>query len=133
MLPAILNSSDFLNEKYSKPIYGTDDITSRNFENKIWIEFDDHRKVKDPYKSLPKLFSNASEHDVELLSESDDLNSGGLALTAYARLQFTEMSDYEREELERGLLMYCELDTLAMVIIQEAWREMINKSKIMSV
>jgi len=39
------------------------------------------------------------------------------------------MSDYERKELERGLLMYCELDTLAMVMIQEAWRKMINENK----
>jgi hypothetical protein len=72
------------------------------------------------------MFAEASEHDIELLSESDELNNGGLALTAYTRLQFTEMSDYERKELERGLLMYCELDTLAMVMIQQAWEEMIN-------
>ncbi|WP_269520397.1 DUF2779 domain-containing protein [Alteromonas sp. BMJM2] len=127
VLPAILNSSQFLQEKYVKPIYGAKDLPSLNFENKAWIKFDENGKVIDPYKSLPKMFSEASEHDIELLSESDELNNGGLALTAYARLQFTEMSDYERKELERGLLMYCELDTLAMVMIQEAWREMINE------
>lgn len=126
VLPAILNSSQFLQEKYAKTIYGTEELPSFNFENKVWIEFDDVGKVKDPYKSLPKMFAEASEHDIELLSESDELNNGGLALTAYARLQFTEMSDYERKELEHGLLMYCELDTLAMVMIQEAWQAMIN-------
>jgi hypothetical protein len=31
------------------------------------------------------------------------------------------MSDYERGELEAALLKYCELDTLAMVMIYEAW------------
>jgi len=51
------------------------------------------------------------------------LSNGGAALTAYAKLQFTEMSDYEREALTQGLLKYCEPDTLAMVIIYEAWRE----------
>ncbi|OJF69883.1 hypothetical protein BK026_14470 [Alteromonas sp. V450] len=126
VLPAILNSSQFLKEKYKQPIYGTEELPSLNFKNKAWIEFDESGKVKDPYKSLPKMFAEASEHDIALLSESDELNNGGLALTAYARLQFTEMSDYERKELERGLLMYCELDTLAMVMIQEAWQEMVN-------
>ena len=126
VLPAILNSSQFLQEKYEQPIYGTEELPSLNFKSKAWIEFDDNGKVKDPYKSLPKMFAEASEHDIALLSESDELNNGGLALTAYARLQFTEMSDYERKELERGLLMYCELDTLAMVMIQEAWQEMVN-------
>ena len=42
---------------------------------------------------------------------------------AYARMQFEVMSDYEREELKRALLKYCELDTLAMVMIVEAWRD----------
>lgn len=128
VLPAMLNSSKFLQQKYSKPIYGTQELPSLNFENKIWIQFDDTGKVQDPYKLLPTLFADASEHDVELLSELEELNNGGLALTAYARLQFTEMSEYERKELERGLLKYCELDTLAMVMIQEAWQEMMSKS-----
>ena len=38
---------------------------------------------------------------------------------AYARLQFDEISDDEREELREVLLRYCELDTLAMVMIYE--------------
>jgi hypothetical protein len=29
----------------------------------------------------------------------------------------------ERQEIRRALLRYCELDTLAMVMIYEAWRE----------
>ena len=46
-------------------------------------------------------------------------------MTAYARMQFGEMSDYERNELTKSLLKYCELDTFAMVVIYEEWREMI--------
>ena len=38
---------------------------------------------------------------------------------AYARMQFDEMSDFERKELAEALLRYCELDTLAMVMIYE--------------
>ena len=124
VLPAVLNSSEFIKEKYSKPIYGTDaGIKSHNFSNYTWI-VEEAGKVKDPYKLLPKMFQDASDKYYELLSETDELNNGGAALTAYAKIQFEEMSDYERKELENGLLMYCELDTFAMVMIYEAWRDL---------
>lgn len=126
VLPAILNSSQYLKDKYSKPVYGSNEMRSLNFQNKTWIEFDEKWSVKDPYKLLPKMFAEISDHDVELLSEGDELNNGGLALTAYAKLQFTHMSEYEKEELRKALLCYCELDTFAMVAIFEAWREMVN-------
>ena len=45
-------------------------------------------------------------------------------MMAYARLQFGDISDQERQTTESALLRYCELDTLAMVMIWEAWREM---------
>ena len=48
-------------------------------------------------------------------------------MTAYSRLQYEDMSDYERTEIKKALLKYCELDTMAMVMIYEAWREMLNE------
>ncbi|MDC0122400.1 hypothetical protein OAH99_01775 [Planktomarina sp.] len=60
---------------------------------------------------------------VVLLSQDDKLKNGGAALMAYARMQFEVMSDYERGELQNALRKYCELDTLAMVMIVEAWRD----------
>jgi hypothetical protein len=80
-------------------------------------------KMLDPYAQLLPLFQDISAHDAQLLFEDTELSNGGAALTAYAKLQFTEMTDYEREALMQGLLKYCELDTLAMVMIYEAWRE----------
>ena len=56
-----------------------------------------------------------------------ELRDGGAAMTAYARMQFTEMSDTERDVLRIALLKYCELDTLAMVMIFEAWREWLKE------
>jgi hypothetical protein len=123
VLPATLNSSDYLKEKYSKPIYGTSEISSKNFKDWVWFKFKDG-KVRDPYKLLPLMFQDADKCD-DLLSGSDELNDGGAAMTAYARMQFEEMSDYERDELTNSLLKYCELDTFAMVMIYEAWREMV--------
>lgn len=121
ILPAILNSSDYIKKKYSKPIYGAPDgIPSANFSDWTWVEYD-AGQVIDPYKLLPKLFSDAPDDLDERLTEDDSLANGGAALTAYAKMQFTEMSDFERGELRAGLLKYCELDTLAMVMIYEAW------------
>ncbi len=126
VLPAMLNSSQYLQDKYSKRIYGADDgIFSFNFMDWKWIEFQDGI-VMDPYKLLPKMFKDISDKDFALLSDSDELRDGGAALTAYSRLQFEEMSDYERLEIKKALLQYCELDTFAMVMIYEGWRDLVN-------
>jgi hypothetical protein len=130
VLPAILNSSDFVKSKYSKKIYGSKDgIKSLNFPDWQWIAYDDNGKVIDPYKKLPKLFQDSSDKNNLLLTDEDELNQGGAALTAYGRMQFTEMSEYERNELSNALLRYCELDTFAMVMIVEAWMDWINTIK----
>jgi hypothetical protein len=49
-----------------------------------------------------------------------------MALTAYAKLQYVDMTDKERDELTSGLKKYCELDTLAMVMIYEHFREIVQ-------
>ena len=84
VLPASLNSSAYLKQKYSQPI-GAINLTSTNFEDShIWLKS---------------------------------------ALTAYAKLQYEDMTDKERAKITTGLLKYCELDTLAMVMIYEHFRE----------
>ena len=126
VLPAILNSSNFLKNKYSKPIYGAKDgIKSLNFKDWTWLEIKND-KVIDPYKKLPKLFKDVSDKNFEMLTEDDELANGGAALTAYGRMQFSEMSEIERNELSAALLRYCELDTMAMVMIYEAWRNWVT-------
>jgi len=129
VLPAVLMSSGFLQEKYANPIYGDEGgIPSLNFTKHTWLIMDDGQ-VMDPYKQLPTLFNDVSYKNIELLSEEDELANGGAAMTAYAKIQFEDMSEYEREELERGLLKYCELDTLAMVMVYEAWTAMLNEAQ----
>jgi hypothetical protein len=123
VLPAVLNSSEYLKNKYSKAIYGAEGgIKSLNFKNWQWLEMKDG-EVVDPYKKLPKLFQDITDRNFTIMSQEDELNNGGGALTAYGRMQFSEMSEMERKELSSALLRYCELDTLAMVMIYEAWRE----------
>jgi len=132
VLPSVLNSSDFLKDKYSKPIYGAENgIKSLNFEDEIWAKFEDGQ-VLDPYQLLPKLFSDMGEEDYDSInfedeeSYGDEINDGGAAMTAYYRLQFEDIPKEIRSEIERALLKYCELDTLAMVMIYEAWSDMIK-------
>jgi hypothetical protein len=127
VLPAILNSSSFLKEKYNAPIYGSE-ITSLNFKDWTWIEMDADGSVKDPYKLLPRMFQDVSEKNFSILSEEDELRNGGAALTAYGKMQFSEISEYEKNELCQALLKYCELDTLAMVMIYEHWKWLVDRA-----
>ena len=49
------------------------------------------------------------------------LADGAAAMIAYARMQFSEMGEAERRAIRQALLKYCELDTLAMVMLWEYW------------
>lgn len=125
VLPAVFESSPFIRDKYSKPI-GEIDLNSLNFNpDKCWLKIIDG-VVQDPYKSLPKVFDEWDD-DFEIISEMEDINNGGAALTAYGKLQYTDMSDEERLKIKDALLRYCELDTLAMVMIFEHLKELTEK------
>lgn len=126
VLPAILNSSSYLQEKYSKPIYGAPGgIKSLNYTGWTWVQYDADGRVVDPYDLLPPVFDKETDASIEFLTEDGEIREGGAAMIAYCRMQFSEMSDYERGMLKSALLKYCELDTFAMVLICEAWREML--------
>lgn len=129
VLPSVLSRSTYLQDKYAKPIYGKNSsIKSKNFDNGwIWIQRDPDSKVIDPYKLLPKLFNDIDEDMTNSFITEDSINSGGAALTAFAKIQFVQMSDTERNLVIHGLLKYCELDTLAMVMIFEYWKELIHR------
>ena len=126
VLPAALKSSAFLKNKYGSPI-GKLNLTSKNFEDThIWLQTD-NGEVLNPYKLLPPVFEGWNEMELEEnISEIEDIADGGAALTAYAKLQYQDMTDKERSQITKGLLMYCELDTLAMVMIYEHFLEITN-------
>jgi hypothetical protein len=127
VLPAVLNDSEFLKEKYGQPIYGGE-IESKNFSNQVWVKLDENGNAEDPYKLLEPVFKDLSVDQLETLvtSENSGMNDGGAAMMAYARMQFGEMTDFERESYKNALLRYCELDTLAMVMIYEHWKSIVN-------
>lgn len=136
VLPAILNSSAKLREKYSRPIYGKE-IKSCNYtpeEAMAWIETDEDNKVKSPYKCLNDIasFLGISEEEMNLYEtrseegKAEDYNetiaNGGAALAAYTKLQFAD--EKWTTAIEKALYRYCELDTMSMVFIWEYFHEM---------
>ena len=132
VLPAILNSSELIKSKYSKPVYGTPEMPSLNLENKVWIEYEeDGKTVKNPYKLLPSVstYLDIPQEELDKMEREDDdtVSNGGAALAAYGKLQFsdTQMS----QALEKALLCYCELDTLAMVFIWEYFNDCCKKAQ----
>ena len=129
VLPSVLNSSDFIKDKYSQPIYGTAEMLSCNLSSpKSWIEYGEDKVVKNPYKLLPSISSylgiDVDLDDIEI-EDSESVANGAAALMAYAKMQFSEGAMLKA--LEQSLLTYCELDTLAMVFIWEYFYKECNK------
>ena len=138
VLPAVLNASKFLQEKYSRPIYGSE-IPSQNIPRSApipWITFDAAGHVENPYKHLPPIssyFPEESRESVDGACEGDDgedggetVANGGAALWAYGMMQFTDGAN--SDALTKALLRYCELDTMAMVFIWEYFNDMCSRT-----
>jgi len=123
VLPAVLNASAELQTKYKAPLYGSAAMPSLNYNTGFsWIQFDEQGKVRDPYKLLPALKKDILGEDLETINRiygDDFIGNGGAAMTAWSYMQFAEMTDEEREDIQHALKKYCELDTLAMAFIME--------------
>lgn len=119
VLPAILNSCEYLQNKYTKTLKEIR-LSSQNFkDNHIWLS-NTGGVYDNPYKKLPKLFEDWTAEELdEVVSGMEELADGGAALTAYGKMQYTDITDAELNELSSALLKYCELDTLAMVMLYE--------------
>jgi len=127
VLPAVLKSSAYLRQKYQQPIYGRE-IPSKNYSGFSWWE-ERSGTLIDPYQRLKELTQQmlgdqgADQADLEALDVDIEIAEGGAAAMAFARLQFEDLSPETRQAIQAALLRYCELDTLAMVMVVEAWRE----------
>ena len=121
ILPSILQTSSLLKKKYSSPIYGTPSMPSKNFKAMTWIQ-----GKADPYELLPPVSADIPLDVERVFGENDKIDQGGAAMTAYAKVQFTQCSAAEVAGVERALLKYCELDTLAMVMLWEEWQDQLQ-------
>lgn len=167
VLPAILNSGTYLQEKYGKPIYGSE-IKSYNYTAEsplTLIVKNESGEVQNPYKALPQLkeiqdeligkiaaqglwskeeleqyvqSASADEMDAD---EDTRINNGGLPLVLFRSFQALDPNvDWEKaitaanpskdaikyNALRKGLLKYCELDTMSMVLIWEYFNNVVN-------
>ena len=130
VLPAVLNSSSYLQNKYSQKIYGSE-IPSLNIPTNdpiAWISRMADGTIDNPYHLLPSVskYLGLTDEQVWKLEDnqaewSDDedmtVANGGAALTAYSKLMFCDGK--MDKALRTALLRYCELDTMAMVFIWE--------------
>ncbi len=111
---------------YSDPnLYGKGKkYSSLNFEGHLWL---DPEKNYDPYKTLPAIFSDSF---IEMYGKNEDLDDfedvadGSAAMIAYNQLQFSELTPEIRLAYKNALLRYCELDTLAMVMIIQGFEHL---------
>jgi hypothetical protein len=103
-------------------------VSSKNLQDDhVWLKKLDN-EIIDPYKSLPPVHKNISQDEIEArLSSIDNIDDGGAALTAYGKIQYTDMTEKEREDIAEALKRYCELDTLAMVMIYEHLKSLLIK------
>jgi hypothetical protein len=145
VLPSVMKWSGELRSLYSGNVYGGEGlagqgadlgqsagvkqavIPSKNFKNFAWwvpSELDPSVPLE-PYDLL-RLEGEDLLGEGLMPGEDPDvlaITEGGAAATAYARLQFEDVDDLDRRMIREALLRYCELDTLAMVMIVQAWRE----------
>ncbi|MDQ3050366.1 MAG: DUF2779 domain-containing protein, partial [Bacteroidota bacterium] len=122
ILPAIIADSEFLKNKYGRAgVYGIEkEVMSLNFEDHIWIN---PEAGNNPYKTLPRVFEEFDPETLDLLvKDMEELADGGTAMMAYNYLQFSEIPEEQRKSIGNALLKYCELDTLAMVMLLEGWK-----------
>lgn len=105
VLPAIINDSSFVREKYPE-----------------WIRLSEDGRFENPYRFLPRIFDDHDLLTLETLLERNDVADGGAAMCAFNLMQFSEMSDAERQKIIHALLEYCKLDTLAMVMLFDGLR-----------
>jgi len=125
ILPAIIHDCPTVAEQFSQPgKYGKDlEFDSRNFNDHVWIRDD---KNRDPYKTLLPLTTFDGVADYDLFDDLGEVADGSAAMTAYNKLQWSFIGDAERLALRDALLQYCELDTLAMVILMLGLMEFKN-------
>lgn len=118
VLPAVLREEK-LQKKYARPY--REYVQSDNFAGFDFslINYNDNGEVGNPYKYLPAIGAES----VNGATDSNDiLNNGGLANANYAKLQYDGLTNDEKLKLKNALLRYCELDTMAMVLIYEYFK-----------
>ena len=147
VLPSLMKQSALLKALYSGEVYGASGgvqgaglgaatgalpapMVSKNFQDFAWWvpEASNPSVPVEPYELLRRYGADLLGEEVRAGEDPDELaiTEGGAAATAYARLQFEDVDAATRLKIREALLRYCELDTLAMVMIVQGWRGLIQ-------
>ncbi|NDB45449.1 MAG: hypothetical protein EB032_13190 [Betaproteobacteria bacterium] len=137
VLPSLMKRSEVLKGLYSGKVYGSAvagalpaPMASKNFKDFAWWvpEASNPSVPVEPYELLRRYGADLLGEEVRAGEDPDELaiTEGGAAATAYARLQFEDVDAATRLKIREALLRYCELDTLAMVMIVQGWRGLIQ-------
>jgi hypothetical protein len=124
ILPSVIQQSTFLQQKYGqKDLYGRNlTIKSLNFDNQTWI-VKQGQSYLNPYDLLgnPLGLTQQKLEELEELNDSSiEIKNGAMAIIAYSFVQNNNLTLQEVNTYRNALLRYCELDTLAMVMVFEA-------------
>jgi hypothetical protein len=121
VLPAVLQEGERLQEIYSKPYSGL------SLLNKVLYQTE-NGKVINPYKLLDPIHIDDIVLDDDMpeieLGSGEKITDGGAAMIAWVRMQFKDVDEEHRQRVFNALLRYCELDTLAMVMIHQHWESL---------
>jgi len=79
----------------------------------IWWQQDENGNVRNPY-------------DLLMDSEEFKIGRGTEAMVAFARTLGGTLDSSELKRIRKNLLRYCELDTLAMLMIYEHWKKLLE-------
>jgi hypothetical protein len=126
VLPALFRQSAHIKTFYGRPVYGTDQMPSKNFKDKAWY-VEKEGTVINPYEQLGSRFAEGwIENRLKAIEDQEGevhdtgVADGAAAILAFDKLQSYQTSVDEREMLTAQLKRYCELDTLAMVMAYQA-------------
>ncbi|MFH5831148.1 DUF2779 domain-containing protein [Halalkalibaculum sp. DA384] len=109
ILVTVMKVSPAVQKRFSTPYH------SSNFKNIVWWQCEDGR-LRDPYEMIRE----RQEHAI---------GRGTEAMVAYGQLRTGENGAEKRGQLIDGLLSYCELDTLAMVMIYLHWEALLREQQ----
>ncbi len=116
VLPAVLNESPVLKEIYSNPYSGL------YIKDKILYQIDEATGLAmSPYKLLNPVGYGIPGYEEGEKYVAETIAEGGSAMMAWSRIQFDDVDDETRAAIMQSLYEYCELDTLAMVMIHQHW------------
>ncbi len=103
VLKSVMSHSEYLKQIYSQP------YRSNNFENFTWWQPDGKGGARNPYI---------------LLTEKGDspIRRGAEAMVVYGKLIAQDLDAERLKAYQNALLKYCELDTLAMMMIYQHWK-----------